>query len=70
MSKKSLSECSREELLEIIRSLKKQKKFGLVWEDKPEKVAAECRKKLPVVKEDADKVISNADVTGDRKSVV
>lgn len=62
MSKKSLSECSREELLEIIKSLKKQKKFGLVWEDKPEKVATECRQKLPVVKEDVDKVISNADV--------
>lgn len=70
MSKKSLSECGREELLEIIRSLKKQKKFGLVWEDKPEKVAAECKKKLPVVKEDADKVISNADVTGPTNLII
>lgn len=42
---KSLDECSREELIEIINSLKRQKKFGLVWEDKPEK--AEAGKKSP-----------------------
>lgn len=60
MNNKSLSECSREELLEIIKSLKKQKKFGLVWEDKPEKVATECRTKLPVVKEVTGKAITEA----------
>lgn len=63
MDNKSLSECSREELLEIIKSLKKQKKFGLVWEDKPEKVATECRQKLPVVKEDTSRVIGDASIT-------
>ncbi len=63
MDNKSLSECSKEELLEIIKSLKKQKKFGLAWEDKPEKVATECRQKLPVVKEEASKVISDAEAT-------
>lgn len=62
MNNKSLSECSREELLEIIKSLKKQKKFGLVWEDKPEKVATECRTKLPVVKEVTDKAINDAGI--------
>lgn len=62
MDNKSLSECSREELLEIIKSLKKQKKFGLVWEDKPEKVAMECRQKLPVVKEDASRAIGDAGI--------
>ncbi len=51
MDNKSLSECSREELLKIIASLRKRKKFGLVWEDKPESVATECTVKLPVVKE-------------------
>lgn len=54
---KPLSECSREELIEIIGSLKRQKKFGLVWEDKPEKVAEECKTKLPVLKEIEEKKI-------------
>lgn len=57
MNEKTLNECSREELLEIIKSLKKQKKFGLVWEDKPERVATECKEKLPVVKEDSARAI-------------
>lgn len=63
MDNKSLSERSREELLEIIKSLKKQKKFGLVWEDKPEKVATECKQKLPVVKEEVNKVICDTNIT-------
>lgn len=62
MNNKTLNECSREELLEVIKSLKKQKKFGLVWEDKPEKVATECRRKLPVIKEEANKAIVGADM--------
>lgn len=63
MNNKTLNECTKEELIGIISSLKKQKKFGLVWEDKPEKVATECRQKLPVVKEDTSKVIDNAGIT-------
>ena len=62
MNDKTLSECSREELLETIRSLKKQKKFGLVWEDKPEKVAMECKQKLPVAKESVGKAINNVGI--------
>lgn len=31
---KKLEEYSREELIEEIKSLKRRKKFGLVWEDK------------------------------------
>lgn len=57
---KSLEEYSREELIEEIKSLKKQKKFGLVWEDKPEKVVKDCETKLPVVKEVEEKAIENA----------
>lgn len=61
---KPLDECSREELVEIIKSQKetisRTKKFGLVWEDKPEKVATDCAKKLPVIKEVADKAINEA----------
>ena len=60
MENKSLNEYSKEELIKIINSLKKQKKFGLVWEDKPEKVAIECEQKLPVLKEVEEKTINGA----------
>lgn len=53
-------EYSKEELIEEIKKLKKQKRFGLVWEDKPEKVVKECETKLPVVKEVEEKAIENA----------
>ncbi|MDO4979049.1 MAG: site-specific DNA-methyltransferase [Candidatus Saccharibacteria bacterium] len=55
-----LEEHSKEELIEIIKSLKKQKKFGLVWEDEPEKVAEECKAKLPVLEEASEKEIHSA----------
>lgn len=57
---RSLEEFTREELLEYIKTLKKQKKFGLVWEDKPENVVKECETKLPVVREVEEKTIENA----------
>jgi adenine-specific DNA-methyltransferase len=37
--------------------LKKRKKYGLVWEDKPEEVVEMCKEKLPVLKEVKDKEI-------------
>ena len=55
-----LEEYTQEELIEYIKTLKKQKKFGLVWEDKPEKVVKECETKLPVLKEVDGKAIENA----------
>lgn len=54
---KPLEEYSKEELVEMVTSLRKQKKFGLVWEGKPEKVAIDCNKKLPVLKEVSEKAI-------------
>lgn len=60
MQDKKLEDYSKEELVSIIKSIKKQKKFGLVWEDKPEKVATDCKEKLPVLNEDASKAISKA----------
>lgn len=51
MSEK-LEEMSKEDLIKQIKSLKKQKKFGLVFEDnKPEKVIEDCQSKLPVLEE-------------------
>lgn len=60
MQDKKLEDYSKEELISIIKSIKKQKKFGLVWGDKPEKVATDCKEKLPVLNEDASKAISKA----------
>ena len=58
---KSLDEYIENELIEEINSLKKQKKYGLVWEDKLEKVAKDCEGMLPVVKEVPEKTIHEDD---------
>lgn len=58
---KSLKNYSKEELLELVQSLKKTKKFGLVWEDKPEQVAIDCETKLPVIQEVVDRAITEAE---------
>jgi len=39
------------EIERLKKELKKRKKYGLVWEDKPEDVDKMCREKLPVLKE-------------------
>lgn len=50
--------------LEIeLQKTKKQKRYGLVWEDKPEMVVEECKQKLPVLIGDIDKTI-NDDLNG------
>ena len=40
-----------------IKQLKTRKKYGLVWESKPEKVVEMCKEKLPVLKEEKFKEI-------------
>ena len=52
---------TREQLLEEIKKLKKQKKFGLVWEDKPEQIVEDCKNNFPVLTEVSDKAISEAE---------
>ena len=39
------------ELEEEIKRLKSRKKYGLVWEDKPEDVVLQCERQIPVLKE-------------------
>ena len=39
------------EIERLKRELKKRKKYGLVWEEKPEEVVEMCKSKLPVLKE-------------------
>lgn len=45
----------------LIELLRKQKKYGLVWEDKPEEVEEQLREELPVLIEDTGKAIVSED---------
>jgi len=47
----------RAEVERLKKELKKRKKYGLVWEDKPEEVVEMCKEKLPVLKEIKNKEI-------------
>jgi adenine-specific DNA-methyltransferase len=47
------------ELQEQIKNLKSRKKFGLVWEDKPEKVQKKCETKIPILNEVKNKKLEN-----------
>jgi len=57
MPREKYDKWSREDLTTEIKKLKKRKKYGIVWEDKPEKVAELCKEKLPVLAEDRNKEI-------------
>lgn len=57
MAKENYPEWSKTELIKEIKKLKKRKKYGIVWEDKPEKVAELCKEKLPVLEEDKKRAI-------------
>ncbi|MDE1970029.1 MAG: site-specific DNA-methyltransferase [Patescibacteria group bacterium] len=48
------------ELETEIKKLKKRKKYGLVWEEKPEQVVESCKEKLPVFSENKDREIKAA----------
>lgn len=41
-----------------VERLRKHKKYGLVWEDKPEDVVEQCKTELPVLKEVKNKAIT------------
>ena len=63
MAKKDYQNWSKEKMLHEYKELLKRKKFGIVWEDKLEDVAEQCKTHLPVLKEEKKKVIST-DKTG------
>lgn len=54
---KNLSDYSKEELIDLVKSLKRRKKYGLVWEVKPEKVVELCESNLPVLAEEPSKSV-------------
>jgi len=53
----SFKDWSKEQLIDEIKKLRKRKKYGLVWEDKPEDVAERCKVELPVLKEVKNRAI-------------
>jgi len=56
-NKKSEIEKLNSEIDRLKKELKKRKKYGLVWEEKPEEVVEMCKEKLPVLKEVKNKEI-------------
>src|SRR3989344_5678488 len=59
MSKKlQLQNWTKEQLVDEVARLRKRKKYGLVWEDKPEDVVEQCKTELPVLKEVKSKAIA------------
>lgn len=49
---------TNDEKSELLGLLRKQKKYGLMWEDKPEDVEERLRKELPVLIEDTNKGVT------------
>ena len=57
MAKRDYQNWDRNELIDEIEALRRRKKYGLVWEDKPEDVVEQCKKELPVLEEVKSKEI-------------
>ena len=54
---KTLKEYTKDELIEVIKNLRRRKKFGLVWEDKPEEVVRLVETELPVIEEVPERAV-------------
>ena len=54
MVKSKYENYTKEQLIDKIKLLEKQR-YGLVWEDKPEEIADQCERELPVLTEDKTK---------------
>lgn len=58
---KALEGLTQDERAYLINLVNTKKKYGLVWEDKPEEVEEQLRENLPVLKEVKDKAIINGE---------
>ena len=58
MAKNNYNNWTKEQLVDEVARLRKRKKYGLVWEDKPEDVVEQCKTELPVLKEVKNKAIA------------
>src|SRR3989344_6109639 len=56
--KLQIQDWSKNQLVAEVERLRKRKKYGLVWEDKPEDVVEQCKTELPVLKEVKNKAIA------------
>ena len=56
---RSLDGLSNDEKAYLVDLVNTKKKYGLVWEDKPEQVEEELRTKLPILKEVKERAIIN-----------
>jgi adenine-specific DNA-methyltransferase len=56
---KNLDGLSNEERAYLVNLVNTKKKYGLVWEDKPEEVEEQLRTKLPILKEVKERAIIN-----------
>jgi adenine-specific DNA-methyltransferase len=61
MDKENFENWTKEDLIKEVKKLRKRKKYGIVWEVKPEKVVELCKEKLPVLTEDKTKEINTDD---------
>ena len=59
MVKEKYDGWSNKELIKELQQLKNQKKYGIVWETKPEDVVEKCKQELPILEEDKNKGDSN-----------
>lgn len=57
MPKRDYSSWSKEDLIRELDKSENRKRYGIVWEDKPEDVALFCKEKLPVLSEDKEREI-------------
>ncbi len=60
MQTKKLDDLNKEELIALVKQLKKRKKYGLVWEEKPEDVVEQCKREFPVLEQVEDRKIEKA----------
>jgi len=54
---KDYSKMDKEELIKEVKKLQSLKSYGLVWEDKPEEVVELCKKLLPVLEEEDNRLV-------------
>ena len=60
-NKKDLAEYTKDELIKELQILKKQKKYGLVWENHTEEVVERCKTEAPILVSKEDKQIKDRD---------
>lgn len=60
-NKKDLAEYTKDELIKELQLLKKQKKYGLVWENHIEEVVERCKTEAPILVVREDKQIKDTD---------